>query len=206
MLHVVGKDRGQDYTDNELREIEGYINNSIEIQKVLQQAPNKTPVQPNLKALLYMVGHADSYRDSNHNPVMVFLPGAISIAYVNLSSLINSVAKSDGNVRDIGFFGVGGLVWAIILADKDVVKTYLELGAPIDQIDEMRNKSVMNWIKSTAAAMADNADYCERLNEIAKMIKQYRPVLAKELSFFAVGQQQGETSMQQREEQRPTGP
>lgn len=152
MTHKVGPKKGTSYTEYELRDLENYVNNSFAIQETLQNAPNKAIIQPNYKAVEYILQQAETYKDTNQNPVIVFIPGAISIAGFSIPDMIKTAIKHNADINDVGFFGVPGIVWSIILADEATVNTFLQLRARTDIEDEMGNKSVSKWAESTQQA------------------------------------------------------
>lgn len=166
MIHKVGDMAGKDYTDDELRGVEGYVNNSHLIRALLKAAPNKSVIQPNPSAVDYIIRNAASYRDTNNNPVIVFIPGAISIIGKPVSSLIAEAVDHGANVNDVGFFGVPGMVWSIILGDVFAVRMFLQLNARLDMVDEMRNATVLSWVTSTRIAAIDDASFSKRLSFI----------------------------------------
>ncbi|HTM62975.1 MAG TPA: hypothetical protein VL360_00570 [Gammaproteobacteria bacterium] len=166
MLHKVGQSVGQPYADEELRGIEGYVNNSHLIRDLLQSAPNHSVVQPNSQALDYIVRNSKTYRDTNNNPVIVFIPGAISIDGYPVPELIQFAINNGADVNDVGFFGVPGIVWSIILGDIDAVAKFVQLGAKLDIEDEMRCPHVNSWVDSTKIAAGDDYVYKYRLDII----------------------------------------
>lgn len=185
MVHQVGASSGQDYTDDELRGIEGYVNNSHRIRQLLKAAPNKSVIQPNRSAVDYILRNAATYRDTNNNPVIVFIPGAISIEGRDVPALIDDALAHGANINDVGFFGVPGIVWSIILADVAAVKQFLQRGARVDIQDEMRNATVLPWVTSTSEAAIDDAAYIVRLSHIRRDISaKLISTLASEARFF----------------------
>lgn len=166
VMHKVGAAQGEPYTEQELSELEEYVNNSFTIREMLRHAPNKTVIQPNLKALDYIIQQADSYLDTNNNPVIVFIPGAISINNIPAADLIEKVLKQGADVNAVGFFGVPGIVWSIILGDIEGVKSFLKNHAKLDIVDEMGNEHVKRWVCATSHAAADDNAYNNRLKLI----------------------------------------
>lgn len=186
MIHKVGTTAGQDYTDDELRGIEGYVNNSNLIRAALKAAPNKTVIQPNPLAVDYVIRNAATYRDTNNNPVIVFIPGAISIKDHDVPELIDRAIANGANINDVGFFGVPGIIWSIILADVHAVRKFLELNARLDIKDEMHNATVLPWVASTKAAALDDAGICDRLSLIKQdIIEKLLALHGRKKPFFA---------------------
>lgn len=127
-------------------------------------------IQPNPLAVDYIIRNAASYRDTNNNPVIVFIPGAISITGKPVSDLIADAVNHGANVNDVGFFGVSGMIWSIILGDVYAVRKFIQLNARLDIEDEMRNLTVLPWVSSTQAAAIDDASFCTRLSYIRRDI------------------------------------
>lgn len=154
MHHMIGPAISRPYSQNELSEIEGYVNSSFVIRNILLNAPNKSLVEPTQQAVEYMLNNAATYRDSNNNPVIVFIPGAVSIPGYTTSELITRTLGCGANIDAIGFFGVSGIVWSIILGDVEAVETFIEHGAALDLEDEMGNKNVATWAAATCTAVS----------------------------------------------------
>lgn len=171
MMHSVGNLVGNPYTKEELQQLEAYVNNSFIIRKLLKNAPNKEIVHPTKKAIEYIIHNAANYRDTNNNPVMVFIPGALSIQNYPISQMIEDAVKCGANINDVGFFGVPGIVWAIILGNIESVHKFLAMGAKVDIVDEMGNQNVIAWACSTYAAMENDKAYSDRLMTIIKDLR-----------------------------------
>lgn len=184
MVHKVDEKADSDYSDDELREIENYVNNANLIRNLLKNAPNKTVIQPEPLAVDYYMRNAAQYRDTNNNPVIVFIPGAISIDGWRSADLIQKAVDHGANVNDIGFFGVPGIVWSIILGDVDGVKKFLQLKARLDIEDEMRNPHVRQWLMSTLIAAADDPAYCQRLADVNCALAIKKPALFRQKAVF----------------------
>lgn len=165
------------YTDKELQQLSAYVNDAFKIRQCLMNAPNKTVVQPTLAAVDYVLRHAKRYRDSNQNPVPVFIPGAININKFSATELITAAINNGGHVNEVGFFGVSGIVWSIILGDVDAVRHCLKNGAKTRLKDEMGNHSIQAWAMATLSAIHDlpcpNVDhYHHRMLTIIQMLYQ----------------------------------
>lgn len=174
MVHKVGSDINMPYSAPELAELEDYVNSAFDISKILSTAPNKATIQPNTQALDYILHHASTYRDSNQNPVIVFIPGAISIQGRDISGLIDEAILNGANVNDVGFFGVPGIVWSIILGDLTAVNTLLGHQSRVDIIDEMGNHNVAAWAAATFMAVEEsNQRYRSNLLDIMQLL--YKP-------------------------------
>lgn len=169
----------KNYAVVELLNLSNYIKDSIYIRELLRDAPNKSVIEPNPFALDYLIMNARNYTDSNHNPVMVFLPGIIAVSKRSLSDMILAAFKNGAEINAAGFLGVTGLIWAIILGDVNVVAQYLQLGANPNLDDDFNNKDVRPWIECTRLATEDNELYQHRLAAIEKLIKEAGPVLRK---------------------------
>jgi len=168
MMHLVtGHDASSinntPYTQAELSFLEHYVNNSFAIRSLFQSAPNQQIAAPNPAALEYILNNNTSYRDSNHNPVIVFIPGAINIRDYPVANMIEKLIKCKSVVSDIGFFATQGIVWSIILGDVESTKKFIELGADLTREDEMGNKHVIAWAATTYQAVCDQPDYQKRL-------------------------------------------
>lgn len=171
MVHKVGDHVGQPYTEDELRGTEDYINNSFAIRRVFASMPKKDVVQPRWEAVEYMIEHARDYRDSNDNPVIVFLPGAIDIDGHPVPEMLADAVKYGAAVNDIGFFGVSGLVWSAIIGDGESYKKLIELNAVTSSDDEFKNQNIGAWIRSTDAARKQDPAYRARLGFFADFSK-----------------------------------
>lgn len=174
MQHLIGPAAGSPYTSDELSDLENYVNNSFAVRDLLQNAPNQTCIQPNIAAVDYILEHADNYLDSNNNPTPVFIPGAISITGKSVPDMLEIVIEQfKGDVNAVGFFGVPGIVWSIILGDLPSVKKFHELGASFTIRDEMGNPHVLAWAGSTLQACADNQAYQQRMQNVIAYLEQY---------------------------------
>lgn len=150
--------------------VKEYVDNSFEIRNLLQQAPNKAVITPNLEAIDYIIAHTDSYRDSNNNPVIVFIPGVIDVPDYPVTSFIEGALRSGGNINDTGFFGVPALVWSVIMGDCDAVRLLLDHGATINPsvADYFGNHSYMAWATATLRAAEDQPTYADRMVTIIR--------------------------------------
>src|SRR5262249_15995617 len=158
--------RDQYYDANELRHLEQYVNNSFAIRQLLQSASNKELIQPTRKAIEYILLNSTSYRDSNDNPVIVFIPGAMSMTDLSIPDMIQSAVDHGANINDVGFFGVPGIVWSIVLGDCKSVEKFIALHAKLDIPDEMGNKNAIAWASAMHCVVKNNADYSSRLLSI----------------------------------------
>ncbi len=154
--------------DIEDKGLQGYVQNSFKIRDMLKNAPNKAPVQPTPGAIEYILDNSATYRDSNNNPVIVFIPGVIDVDQLPVEDLIEKTLNNGANVNDIGFFDVPGIVWSVIQADVEAVKAFLKHGADINlaKPDSFGNKSVTTWATVTLAAASDDSLYATRMAEI----------------------------------------
>jgi hypothetical protein len=152
MKHEVGPEKGAFYTDAELRDLEGYVDNAFVVSDLLQNAPNQETIVPNRGLIEYLMKRAKDYRDSNQNPVIVFVPGIIDAEY-SVSELIDMALTHGANVNDVGFFGTPALVWSVILGDITSVQHLLLRGARTDVVDEMGNAHVLAWAYTTYGAV-----------------------------------------------------
>src|SRR3990167_9180561 len=110
-----------------------------------------------------MLTHPNTYRDSNENPVIVFIPGAISIEGCPVTKMVREAVRNGANIDDIGYFGVTGIVWSVILGDVSCVNQYLRLNARLDRIDELGNQHVLAWAAATLNAASSNTSYVRRM-------------------------------------------
>lgn len=163
MVHQLGDHQGELYTQNELNDLSHYVNNSFEIRKLLQHAPNKTVVQPTKEALNYILNNGLTYRDSNNNPVIVFIPGAMNIEGYSIPAMIKRLHDNSSLISDIGFFATQGIVWSIILGDVAAVNQFIACNPDFTIQDEMGNVNVIAWAASTYCAVQNNKDYQDRL-------------------------------------------
>lgn len=171
MIHKVGANQGEEYSEIELRHMEQYINNSFDIRHLLAKAPNQETIKPTTEAIQFILRHANSYRDSNENPVIVFIPGAINIPGLTISEMIKIAVENQANINDIGLFGVPGIVWSIILGDVDSVNTFMDMNSKLDIMDEMGNKNAIAWASATYHAVKDDPEYCSRLLLIIRKLQ-----------------------------------
>lgn len=170
LRHVVGEQAGNPYNKVELARMEQYVNNAFAIRKTLMDAPNKSIIQPTLPAVNYMLTHPNTYRDSNENPVIVFIPGAISIEGCPVTKMVREAVRNGANIDDIGYFGVTGIVWSVILGDVSCVNQYLRLNARLDRIDELGNQHVLAWAAATLNAASSNTSYVRRMRCIIDVL------------------------------------
>jgi len=152
MKHEVEPEKGAFYTDTELIDLEGYVDNAFVVSDLLQNAPNQETIVPNPGFIEYLMKRVKDYRDSNQNPVIVFVPGIIDTEY-SVSELIDMALTHGANVNDVGFFGTPALVWSVILGDIGSVRHLLLRGARTDIVDEMGNAHVLAWAYTTYGAV-----------------------------------------------------
>lgn len=151
---------------------QGYVQNSFEIRNLLKNAPNKEPIQPTPGAIEYILQNSTTYRDSNNNPVIVFIPGVIDVKNTPVTSLIEQALLNGANVNDIGFFDVPGVVWSIIQGDTEAVNLFLNCGADVHlaKADSFGNKSVIPWATATLNAAVDDPVYVARMLTILNQV------------------------------------
>ncbi len=152
--------------------LQGYVQNSFRIRDLLRNAPNKQPIQPTPGALEYVLSNASAYRDSNNNPVIVFIPGVIDVEGAPVSRLIEQALLNGANVNDVGFFDVPGIVWSAIQADTNAVNLFLSRGAKVnfDKPDSFGNHSVTTWAATTLKAAGDDIAYSARMLSILEVL------------------------------------
>jgi hypothetical protein len=167
MKHKTGPQTDTFYSPQELNEIENYVDNSFAIRELLANPDNNhAAITPDIDAVNDILARATHYRDSNNNPLIVFIPGLTSIPGINTSTLITTALLNRANVNDIGFFGVPGIVWSIILGDVDAVRTFITNKASLTIEDEMGNNHVMFWAAATYQAVSGNEAYKKRILEV----------------------------------------
>lgn len=154
------------------KDTQGYVQNSFEIRNLLKNASNKEPIQPTPGAIEFILENSATYRDSNNNPVIVFIPGVIDVEDTPVTSLIEQALLKGANVNDIGFFDVPGIVWSIIQGDTEAVSLFLNRGADVclDKADSFGNKSVIPWATATLNAAVDDPVYVTRMLEILNQV------------------------------------
>lgn len=146
--------------------LKNYVDSAFEIRALLKNAPNQTITKPTLWAIDAIIQSANTYRDSNQNPVMVCLPGFTSIPERSIETMIDQALQHGANINDVGLFQVPALVWAIILGDVAIVKHLLQAGASVMVSDDFGSANVLAWLQATKTLVMDNEDYQNRLNKI----------------------------------------
>lgn len=165
------------YTNDELKDVTNYVDNSVQIRELLASAKNKSLVIPTKAAVDYMLQHANNYRDSNNNPVIVFIPGAVALPHYSTTALIAKAIEYGANINDVGFFGVPGIVWSIIIGDIAATNYFLNHGAKLNIVDDMGNQHVAAWAASTWLAADNNAALRTRLHELVTKLSDRASVL-----------------------------
>ncbi|MBS0358149.1 MAG: hypothetical protein JSS53_02595, partial [Proteobacteria bacterium] len=170
-VHRIGPSVSQNYTHEELEQLTQYVSNAFVIRNLLRNAPNKAVIQPTTEALEYILENAKDFRDSNDNPVIVFIPGAIGINSFSVSNMILTSLKNGADVNEIGFFGVPGIVWSIILGDVEGVQTFLSQKAKLTTEDEFGNQHAIAWATATHKASAGCEKFQNRLISIIQKLQ-----------------------------------
>ena len=170
MVHQVGSNKGALYAQEELSFLEHYVNNSFEIRRLLKSAPNKAIVKPTQAALQYILDNGLTYRDSNDNPAIVFIPGVIDLDNLSIPKMIEQLIALPCQISDIGFFATQGIVWSIILGDVESVNKFIELGAHLTIEDEMGNRNVLAWATATCQVVKSDPDYSKRMSMIIRSL------------------------------------
>jgi hypothetical protein len=142
------------YSREALDAHQAYVKNAFEIRELLIKAPNKTIVKPNQAAIDFLLApeNLNRYRDSNENPVIVFIPGLIDTEE-HVSSLIQKALSQGAKINDTGYLGVTGLVWSAILADLKSVQVFLRQGVDLGLVDHLGD-TALDWAKATLNAGA----------------------------------------------------
>lgn len=175
LMHLTDQGKPVPYNKKELNDLENYVKDSFAIRDLLHCAPNKTIIQPTTAALDYILQNNLTYRDSNNNPVIVFIPGAINIDNYPVPQMINDLVIRGSDINATGFFGVTGIVWSIILGDMASVKQFLALGADLNKEDEMGNCHALAWACTTMMAVKETVFYCMRMMDLIEFLIDYNP-------------------------------
>lgn len=169
-MHFFAPKKGNFISAQEVGLLQAYVASSEKISTLLHHAPNKTMIMPNVKALEYILNNAASYQDSNGNPVIVFLPGIISVPGYEISTLIDGALLNGADINAKGWLGVTGIVWSIILGDVNAVNHFIAKHAELTNFDNLGNPDVNVWVDAVTQSVQGNPGYLDRLRKIKEAI------------------------------------